>query len=271
MSSEDILSQPPPPADARISYGSDPLQFFDLRLPPSTLVGQGFTPEREPQRAGSAFPLALVIHGGFWRAKYDLTHAGHLCAALASAGIATANVEYRRVGNPGGGWPGSLEDVEAALRSISNAATDHHLNLKRIVVMGHSAGGHLALALASRNPEIRGVVALAPVSDLRRAYELHLSNDAVAEFIGGTLAEIPKSYAEASPSELAISVPQVIIHGTHDDTVPFAMSRSYAESKRKLGENVRLVELDCGHFELIDPSSTAWPSVQQAVRDLLKS
>jgi dipeptidyl aminopeptidase/acylaminoacyl peptidase len=144
------------------------------------------------------------------------------------------------------------------------------LDLNRIAVLGHSAGGQLALALASHHPNLRGVVALAPVSDLRRAYELHLSNNAVVEFLGGTPSEFPKRYAEASPLELAISVPQIIIHGKQDDTVPFAMSRSYVESKRKQGENARLIKLDCGHFEPIDPASAAWPSVQHAVLDLLK-
>jgi acetyl esterase/lipase len=253
MSSEGIRSEAPPPADARISYGPDPNQFCELRSP----AGRGL------------HPVAMVIHGGFWRAKYDLTHAGHLCAALANVGIATANIEYRRVGNPGGGWPGSLDDIEAALQSISAAANDHHLNLNRVAVMGHSAGGQLALALASRRANIRGVIALAPVSDLRRAYELHLSNDAIVEFLGGKPEDVPAKYADASPIEIPISAPQVIIHGIKDGTVPVEMSRSYAERKRKHNENIRLIELDCGHFELIDPTSAAWPTVLQAALDLL--
>src|SRR5437868_4524990 len=102
MSSEDILSQTPFPATARIAYGGDPNQFGDIRIP----VGPG------------QHPVALVIHGGFWRAKYDLVHAGHLCAALTIAGIATWNVEYWRVGNPGGGWPGSFDDVVSAYRFL---------------------------------------------------------------------------------------------------------------------------------------------------------
>jgi len=285
MSSESILSQAPPPADARISYGSEPLQFFDLRLPTATGLnptGPANLTKVIPSKPSSAaggrgrvegsafFPLVIFIHGGFWRAKYDLIHAGHLCAALTIAGAATANLEYRRVGNPGGGWPGSLHDIESAFQFISAMAQEKRLDLDRVAVIGHSAGGQLALALASRHPNVRGVVALAPVSDLRRAYDLHLSNDAFVEFFGGTPAERPKSYAEASPSDLAISVPQIILHGTHDDTVPIEMSRSYVETKRKGDENVRLIELDCGHFEVIDPSSTVWPSVQQAVLDLLK-
>jgi acetyl esterase/lipase len=252
--SEKILSKAPPVADVLIKYGNDDEQFADLRV----------TLEYSPS------PLVFVIHGGFWRQKYNLMHAGHLCAALTKAGIATLNIEYRRVGNPGGGWPGSLHDIEAAFQFISATAKDKRLDLDRVVVIGHSAGGQLALALAAQHADVRGVVALAPVSDLRRAYDLHLSNDAVVEFLGGTPAEIPATYAEASPVELPISIPQVIIHGSHDETVPIEMSRSYLETKTNRGENVRLVELDCGHFELIDPSSTAWPHVQQTALELLK-
>jgi acetyl esterase/lipase len=255
MSAEDILSKAPPLADARIAYGGDPQQFGELRLP----------------KAVGSPPLALMIHGGFWRAKYNLVHAGHLCAALTKAGIATLNVEYRRVGNPGGGWPTSLADIEAALQIVSELAPTYPLDLSRFVVIGHSAGGQLALALAARHPSLRGAIALAPVSDLRRAYDLHLSNDAVVEFLGGTPAEIPERYAQASPLELPIAIPQVIIHGSHDDTVPIEMSRSYVEAKQKRGENARLLELECGHFELIDPASSAWPKIQQAVLDLLKA
>jgi acetyl esterase/lipase len=252
--SEKILSKAPPVADVLVKYGNDDEQFADLRV----------TREYSPS------PLVIMIHGGFWRQKYNLMHAGHLCAALTKAGIATLNIEYRRVGNPGGGWPGSLHDIEAAFQCISATAKDKRLDLDRVVVIGHSAGGQLALAFASQHPDVRGVVTLAPVSDLRRAYDLHLSNDAVVEFLGGTPAEIPATYAEASPVELPISIPQVIIHGSHDETVPIEMSRSYLETKTNRGENVRLVELDCGHFELIDPSSTAWPHVQQTALELLK-
>jgi|tagenome__1003787_1003787.scaffolds.fasta_scaffold20918069_3 acetyl esterase/lipase len=254
MSSEEILSQAPPPADSRISYGRDPLQFADVYLP----------------KGNGTHPLVLFIHGGFWRAKYDLTHAGHLCTALANVGIATANIEYRRVGNPGGGWPGSLEDIDTAFRVLSDIAEQYRFDPNRVVVVGHSAGGQLALALASRHRNFRGVVALAPVSDLRRAYDLHLSNDAVVEFLGGTPSQVPQTYREASPIELSIPMPQIIIHGRHDETVPFEMSRSYVDKKRKQREGARLVELDCGHFELIDPSSRVWAHVQRAALDLLK-
>lgn len=252
--SEKILSKAPPVADVLVKYGNDDEQFADLRV----------TREYSPS------PLVIMIHGGFWREKYNLMHAGHLCAALTKAGVATLNIEYRRVGNPGGDWPGSLHDIEAAFQFISATAKDKRLDLDRVVVIGHSAGGQLALALAAQHADVRGVVALAPVSDLRRAYDLHLSNDAVVEFLSGPPSEVPDAYAEASPVDLPISIPQVIIHGAHDDTVPIEMSRSYVETKTNRGENVRLVELDCGHFELIDPSSKAWPHVQRTVLELLK-
>ena len=254
MSSEDILSQTPNAADARISYGKDPNQFTDLRLPKSS----------------GLLPVASVIHGGFWRSRYDLAHAGHLAAALTHAGIATLNIEYRRVGNPGGGWPGTRADVEAAFLLVSEVAQKYRLDMNRVVAIGHSAGGQLALTLAAHQPALRGVVALAPVSDLRRAYDLHLSNDAVVEFLGGTPSQVPEHYAEASPIELPIAVPQVIIHGRRDDIVPVDMSRNYVEVKHKRGENVRLIERDCGHFELIDPSSSAWSEVKRAALELLK-
>jgi acetyl esterase/lipase len=254
MSSEDILSKPVPVADVFVKYGDDDNQHADLRV----------TLEHSPS------PLVLMIHGGFWRAKYDLVHAGHLCAALTHAGVATLNIEYRRVGNAGGGWPGSFKDVSSAFQAISELVKKYQLDVSRTVVIGHSAGGQLALALAARQLSLRGAVALAPVSNLRRAYDLHLSNDAVVGFLGGTPSQVPDRYREASPIELSVKVPQVIIHGTHDDTVPVEMSRSYVEAKRKRDEDVHLIELDCGHFELIDPSSNAWPMVERAVLDLLK-
>src|ERR1700757_2792514 len=159
--SEDILSRQAPPADLRLPYGTDPNQFIDLRPPPS---------KAKPH------PLLINIHGGFWRAKYNLDHAGHLCAALTAKGMATANLEYRRVGNEGGAWPGTFADIRAAYQFLVQKAPAHHLDARRIVIMGHSAGGQLALCLAAHEPAVTRVVSLAGVVDLRRTYELHLSN-----------------------------------------------------------------------------------------------
>jgi acetyl esterase/lipase len=263
--SDDILTLPPPPADARLPYGSDPNQFLDLRLPPSK------------EKDKLPFPLVINIHGGFWRAKYNLDHAGHLCAALTARGLATANLEYRRVGNEGGAWPGTFSDIRSAYHFLVQSAQAHHLDSTRVVVMGHSAGGQLALCVAAHEPGIHSVVSLAGVIDLRRAYELHLSNDAVVEFLRGTPSDVPDHYREADPMQLSIpQARQWLIHGSADDTVPPAFSRDYVSAKqRRAGketEDAHLLEISgAGHFDLIDPRSKAWKQVEETVLQLALS
>jgi acetyl esterase/lipase len=251
VQSESILSTKPPDPDRRLSYGQDPNQFIDLYLP-------GI-------RTRGPFPIVFFLHGGYWRAKYGLTYAGHLCHALKKKGIACWNVEYRRVGNAGGGWPGTFEDVRSAFRRLREDLAMDHVDLSRVCVAGHSAGGHLALCLAAFEPAVKRVLSLAGVLDLRRAWELHLSNDAVVEFLGGTPAEVPEHYREASPAERAIPhAVQKLVHGAADDAVPYEMSKSYAERKTKSGENVELITpLKAGHFEIVDPGSVAWKKVEQ--------
>ena len=250
---DDILSLPPPPADVRLAYGSDPNQFGDLRLP------QGKGP----------FPVVMNIHGGFWRAKYDLSHAGQLCAALTAKGAATFNLEYRRVGNSGGGWPGTFEDVARGYRFLPQIAKRYNLDIARTVVMGHSAGGQLALCLAAHEPEARRAVSLAGVLDLQQAYEQHLSNDAVVEFLGGKPKDVPEHYKDADPMVLSVAGTQWIICGLADDVVPPFFSHNYAERKKQKGEDVHLLEIaQAGHYELIDPRSAAWPKVEQTVLHL---
>src|SRR5271154_645429 len=209
MMPDDILDTPPPPADARIAYGSDPNQFFDVRL---------------PAKAGS-YTLVINIHGGFWRAKYNLDHAGHLCAALTAKGVATANLEYRRVGNEGGAWPNTFADIRSAYNFLLQNSGQYSLDASRVLVMGHSAGGQLALCLAAHEPSVTRVVSLAGVVDLQRAYQLHLSDDAVVEFLRGTPGQVPDHYREADPMQLSIpQARQWLIHGSSDDVVPPAFS-----------------------------------------------
>jgi acetyl esterase/lipase len=258
--SEDVLSRPAPSADARIAYGSDPKQFFDLRTPKGS---------KQPS------PLAINIHGGFWRARYNLDHAGHLCAALTAKRIATANLEYRRVGNDGGAWPGTFADIRTAYQFLVQHASEHNLDQNRIVVMGHSAGGQLALCLAGHEPNVTRVVSLAGVLDLQRTYDLHLSNDAVVEFLRGTPKEVPDHYREADPMQLSIPrAQQWLIHGSADDTVPPAFSHDYVSAKQKRTghdkEDVHLLEIaGADHFDLIDPLSAAWKQVEETVLGLV--
>ena len=247
---DDILSLAPPKADARVAYGGDENQFVDLRL----LKGKG------------PHALAINIHGGFWRAKYDLGHAGHLCAALTAKGIATANVEYRRVGNLGGGWPGTFADVRAAYQFLLQKARQYEFDARRVVVMGHSAGGQLGLCLAAHETGVKAVISLAGVVDLQQAYALHLSNDAVMEFLGGTPTEVADHYREADPMKLKIAARQWLMHGTADDVVPATFSRDYVTAKQGMKEDAYLVEIaGAGHYDLIDPRAGAWKEVERVV------
>ncbi|HSZ60642.1 MAG TPA: alpha/beta hydrolase [Terriglobales bacterium] len=253
MSAEDILAKPQPPPDERIAYGDDPNHFFEVRLP----------------RTKPPHPVLLNIHGGFWRAKYDLTHAGHLCEALRTEGLATFNLEYRRVGNVGGGWPGTFDDIRAAYRFIQQSNSRFHLDLGSLVVMGHSAGGQLALCLAAHEPSLHRVISLAGVVGMKKALALHLSNDAVAEFLGGKPEAVPDHYREADPMELTIrQARQWLIHGSEDEVVPPEFSRDYAAHKKKAGESVELLEIPhAGHFDLIDPSAEAFKEVKRVLND----
>jgi acetyl esterase/lipase len=250
--SEDILSLAPPRADARVAYGGDSNQFLDLRLPP----GKGLR------------GLVVSIHGGYWRARYDLGYMGHLCAALTAKGIVTANLEYRRVGNAGGGWPGTFADVRAAFQFLLQNSRQYQFDLGRVVVIGHSAGSQLGLCLAAHEKGVKAVISLAGVVDLQRAYALHLSNDAVVEFLGGTPAEVADHYREADPMKLAIQARQWLVHGAEDDIVPPAFSRDYVGAKQKAKEDAPLVEIaGAGHFEVVDPRAAAWKDVERVVAE----
>ena len=257
---DDILSRQPPPADARLSYGSDANQFLDLRLPASKDKGK--------------WPLVINIHGGFWRAKYNLDHAGHLCAALTAKGLATANLEYRRVGNDGGAWPGTFSDIRSAYHFLIQHAAAQNLNPEKIIVMGHSAGAQLALCLAAHERSVTRVVSLAGVVDLAHAYTLHLSHDAVVEFLRGTPRDVPDHYREADPMQLSIpQARQFLIHGQADEDVPPEFSRDYVSAKQeRLGEkkeDARLLQIPgAEHLDLIDPRSPAWKQVEETVLQL---
>ncbi len=269
--SRDILNKSPPRADKRVHYGTSPQNIIDFRFP----EGKG------------PFPVLLAIHGGFWLSTYDLTHMSHLCAAFTSKGLITCNLEYRRIGDPGGAWPGTFQDISQALDYIvDEMSTDPRFELDRSVALGFSAGGHLALWLAGRDKvrdssistsrhkrSLQGVISLAGVSDLRAAWKLRVGNGVVRTFLGGTPEEVPKRYDAGSPIELLpTGVKQVLIHGTADENVPFSQSEGFVERAEKAGDKPLLVKLEgAGHFELIDPESSVWPRIAQAVMHSLGS
>jgi acetyl esterase/lipase len=212
----------------------------------------------------------MNIHGGFWRAKRDLSVASPLCDALLARGIATWNIEYRRVGNTGGGWPHTFEDVRTAYRFLPDLARRYNFDMQRALVMGHSAGGELALCLAGHEPGLKQTISLGGVVDLKQAVELNLGDGAVSDFLGGKPAEVPEHYHEADPMQLKVQAAQWLIHGLKDTVVPSFLSRNYVQEKKQRGEDAHLLEIaTASHDDLIDPRSAAWPKVEGALRHLL--
>ena len=196
--------------------------------------------------------VAVVLHGGFWRDRYDRHLMDALCADLASRGWTAWNLEYRRLGS-GGGWPATCDDVAAGIEVLAG---------RDAVAIGHSAGGHLAL-WAAASGLVRAAAAQAGVSDLAAAFRLGLSGGVVGELLGGQPESRAADYALASPFErLPLGVPQLLVHGEDDAIVPVSMSREYERAARAAGDDVELVALPgVGHFEHLDPASEAWRAV----------
>lgn len=256
-----VLTRPAPAPDVTVAYGPHPDQVADLRRP----TGAG-PPER----------LVIVVHGGFWRAEYDRRHTAPLATALAGLGYPVAQVEYRRTGQPGGGWPRTMADVLTGVSELPRLTAEAFPGAVAAgppILIGHSAGGQLALyAAATRPAVVGGVLALAPVANLAEAYRLDLDTGAVAALLGGGPTEVPDRYAACDPRSLPPPTSRtVVMHGTLDEQVPVTMSREFVTAGHAAGGNIQLLELaKCEHFGLIDPESPAWPEVVLALRSLTK-
>ena len=254
----------------RLTYGNEPFQYGDLYIPDEN----------------TRHPVVILIHGGFWRAAYELSLMTKLAQDLVARGIAVWNIEYRRVGNKGGGWPGTLLDVAQASDYLRTLADAHNLDLERVVAVGHSAGGHLALWLGTRGKltfdheltssthplTLCGIVSLAGAMDLEHVWALGLGNDAVVGLLDGSPEEVPERYAMASPLEyLPLGIEQVLLHGTDDDRVPLIVSQEYADRARYTGDIVKLIKLvGANHFVLIDPASTTWSRTLAEIKRLIR-
>jgi acetyl esterase/lipase len=273
----DILSRPIPSADHRIPYGPGPCQFGNLWMP-------------QPRGSG-LLPLVVFFHGGWWKSEYDLGYAGHLCAALKKEGIASWSVEYRRVGETGGGWPATFQDAAAGFDYAATLAKSYPLDLSRVITMGHSAGGHLAFWVAGRHhiqagseiyqprPKVAllGTIALAGAVDLRLTIDLsgyftyaHDKHE-VYNLMGGGPQDLPDRYKAGSPGDLLpFHVPQVLIQGTADDQIPPELPARWAEMARRLGDiaTVNMIP-SADHFDVVDPESLAWGTVRDGVRKMV--
>jgi len=265
LSAADVMALTQPESHARIPYGAHTQQFGDLRLP----AGAG------------PHPVVVFLHGGCWLARYDLEHAGRMLAALADHGIASWSVEYRRVGN-GGGWPMTFEDVANGVDRLRDLAPRYALDLDRVILAGHSAGGHLALWAAARpnlrkagrlssvNPlRVRGVLGLAPAPGLAALHKRGVCGQVIDTLMGGSPRQRPDRYRNGDPTEVAPAVPQVLLLGELDAGWRKSGTDYYRAAYLR-GDAVRLRTLKgAGHFELIMPGPPAWNDVLAEVRLLL--
>ncbi len=258
----------------RVAYGKDSLQYGDLRMP------------RDGQ--GAKVPLVILIHGGCWFSPYaSLRNTAPLAQALADAGVATWNVEYRRYDQPGGGWPGTFRDAADAADFVRTLATRYAIDTTRIVAAGHSAGGHLALWLATRHAltaasplagglplALRGVVSIAGITDLREFYSREKStcgNAAVESLLGGAPDDVVYRLRDASPIDrLPLGVPSIHIAGDRDFIAPSIVREAYAAAARAKGDRVNIETIiNEGHFEAIAPLHATGRAVIAAVLRLL--
>jgi acetyl esterase/lipase len=238
-----LLRRPP----SRHRYGAHPHQACDLHLP----------------RGPGPHPVAVVLHGGYWQAPYTKLIMRPLCHDLARRGYASWNVEYRRLGRDGGGWPMTFDDVAAAIDLL--AELDDPLDLGRVTVIGHSAGGQLALWAGGRpslppgapgaEPGVvaQRVLALAAVCEIGRA------GGVAVRLLGGTPAAVPERWAQADPMRrIPLAIPVGLVHGIGDETVDVQRSRDYAAAAEAAGGRVALIETPGEHRSPIDPSTPAW-------------
>jgi len=250
------------------AYGPHPSQTLRLYLP-----------------TGAHLSVAVVIHGGYWRATYGKELAEPLGLDLTRFGIAAAVIEYRRVGE-GGGWPTTLADAARAVDSLAGPGqqlAEGRLQLDRVAAVGHSAGGHLAAWLAHRGSlragtagsvgpgeahvPVVGAVTQAGLLDLVSASIEGLGNGAVTALMEGEARSLPQRYHHASPlAQVGDGARVVCVHGDADDTVPLSQSERYVEAARRVGDPARLIVLPrTGHFELIDVRHPAWHACRDQV------
>jgi acetyl esterase/lipase len=269
-----LSALPLPPPGEKIAYGPAPQQFGELRLPAG----------KPPRKQG--WPVVVLVHGGCWQAEYDYVYFNRMAAALADAGMASWTLEYRRLGDAGGGWPNTFLDVAQGTDALRAIAKSHGIDVRRVVSMGHSAGGHLALWLAARHKlpttsalhtaqplALQGVVGLAAITDLAqyRVGDPESCNAAVDPLMGGSDAEQPLRYAQGSPRALLpLGIPQWLVQGSADAIVPAAGVQAYAQAARAAGDTVNLtLEDGLGHFDVVAPSGPLGSAAVAAAASLL--
>jgi acetyl esterase/lipase len=264
----------------RMPYGAHPRQTGDLTVP----------------RSKGPHPVLVLIHGGYWKPGVDRSTLVPLAEALSRRGYAVWNIDYRTIGADGGGWPGTFDDVAAAIDHLASIGPPVGLDLSRVAAVGHSAGGQLALwatareRVAARSPavpagtappgsalagirpvvSVQGAVSLAGVPDLAAAASVTGAGHpgelrrAVVDLLGGSPDQVAERYALASPRELLpLGVPQLLVHGLRDDRVPVQQARDYTAAAQRAGDHIRLIELPTGdHGDIARHDRPAWPDIE---------
>ena len=266
VSFSDVLLLPTDQPDIISSYGAAPLQFGELWLP----------------SADKSASVVVLIHGGCWQGEYDIEHVRPAATALRSAGYIVWAIEYRRIGDPGGGWPGTFEDVALAIDHLNGLLETNGMEVRSRVFMGHSAGGQLALWAAARSNFSTGhpfyspnskvpdtVFGLAAITDMRTYAAGESSCEQSAAELLGSPVEQPARYAAVSPMDLLpLGVPSVLAQGTDDPIVPPAQAETFHSRAVEVGEASKLLRLPgAGHFDLIHPRTNAWRAVLSALGD----
>jgi acetyl esterase/lipase len=227
----------------------------------------------------------ILIHGGCFKAAYATAdYFGAMGDALKDAGIATWNIEYRRLGELGSGWPGTYLDVGRAVDHVREIAREHRLDLGRVAVVGHSAGGHLAMWTAARHRltkarhlyvrdplKLRGVMDLAGVVDMAAdipGYHAACHDSVITSLLGGTPSEVPEHYAQASAIKLLpLGIPQVVVRGSREDFWPLPLVDAYVAAASQAGDEVRRILIPgAGHFEIASPLAFTWPQIKSGHR-----
>ena len=240
----------------RIPYGPGAEQWGELRLPPGTAA-----------RAGASLPVAVLLHGGFWRSVWAADLMDALAVDLAARGFAAWNVEYRRPDRHG--WAATVSDVAAGLTVLSDV--DSRLDLDRVAVLGHSAGGQLALRAAADHGRVALAVPLAGVLDLAGGDGRGIGTGAVTAALGGPRHEVPEVYAGSDPmARVPVGVPQLVVIGADDDLDLIDFNRRYVAAARAAGDDVTYVEEPGDHFSLIDPAAPLWHRTAGVLEAALK-
>jgi acetyl esterase/lipase len=269
---DDYMGQPRHRPDATIAYGPSPSQVAELFLP----------------KAKRSRPVVVLIHGGCFLAQFEgLAQTSAIAADLAGRGYAVWNIDYRKLGEAGAGYPGTFEDVATAVDRLRGEAPKYNLDLKRVIAVGHSAGGHLALWAAARGRlpagsplrtaeplAISAVVSLAGIGDLKgqaKAFALPCGDDTLDRLIDTAHRKAP--YADTSPAELLpIAARITMVHGAYDAVMPPYTGLAFAQAVRKSGGKAEVVTLaDAGHFDVVIPTTAAWAQVAGIVAGEIKA